>query len=453
MPVSPRKADAHTFACETYSSLNSHDMLNHGKWLFLCAAVLILHACDKDGDAVLPEAEFTLTIENIIPATDHLHSGTTGFLAPGESESFSFDAGRGTYLSFATMFVQSNDLFYAFGPDGLALYDASGTARTGDVTADVDLWDAGTEVNEEPGTGPNQAPRQSGPDTGVDENGNVVLVADSGDGFAYPEDEEVIRVSLAHNGGTTFTVTIDNISNSGSFATPLAPGVWAVHGEATSLFNSGEPAPAGLEGLAEDGTNQMLFDILAASTGYTSPLAPGVWVVHSSTITPLFDNGDTDRGLGLEALAEDGDPGPLATSIDGLAGTTSSGIFNTPAGSSSPGPAPPGGSYSVTFTARDGDALSFATMLVHTNDLFFSPGENGIPLFSNGVARTGDITSMVMLWDAGTEVNEYPGAGNNQPARGGPDTGDDENGAVRVVDDNFSYPAVSQMVRISLSIR
>jgi len=38
-----------------------------------------------------------------------------------------------------------------------------GNPRTGDVTADVQLWDAGTEVNMEPGVGADQPPRQSAP--------------------------------------------------------------------------------------------------------------------------------------------------------------------------------------------------------------------------------------------------------------------------------------------------
>ena len=60
---------------------------------------------------------------------------------------------KGSYLSFANMFVKSNDLFYGFADTGLALYDANGDAVTGDVTMHVQLWDAGTEVNQEPGNG------------------------------------------------------------------------------------------------------------------------------------------------------------------------------------------------------------------------------------------------------------------------------------------------------------
>ena len=56
-------------------------------------------------------------------------------------------------------------MLFRSGEDGLALYDMS-HPLDGDVTGRVMLYDAGTEVNEAPGRGPNQAPRQGGPDTG-----------------------------------------------------------------------------------------------------------------------------------------------------------------------------------------------------------------------------------------------------------------------------------------------
>jgi hypothetical protein len=92
------------------------------------------------------------------------------------------------------MFGQSNDLFYAFGDAGLALFDATGAAMTGDVTSYVALWDAGTEANQWPGVGPDQAPRQAGPDTGADDP--VATVRPVSDGFTYPAVDHVVRVTL-----------------------------------------------------------------------------------------------------------------------------------------------------------------------------------------------------------------------------------------------------------------
>ena len=118
-------------------------------------------------------------------------------------------------------------------------------------------------------------------------------------------------------------------------------------------------------------------------------------------------------------------------------------------GADGPGVLLPGNSYEFTFDAQEGDYLSFATMLVHSNDLFYSPSEMGIPLFVSGTPLSGDITSNIMLYDAGTEVNELPGVGLHQPAR--LNGGEDENGNVRIVNDGFTYPAVSSVVKITIT--
>jgi hypothetical protein len=54
----------------------------------------------------------------------------------------------------------------------------------------ISLWDAGTEINQEPGTGPDQPLRQSGPDTGPSESAAVDLI-DHRDNFTYGSALEV----------------------------------------------------------------------------------------------------------------------------------------------------------------------------------------------------------------------------------------------------------------------
>jgi hypothetical protein len=108
-------------------------------------------------------------------------------------QSFEIAARPGDRLFLAAMFVQSNDLFYAPGPEGIALFDAKGQPFSGEVALQLKLWDAGTEVNEQPGLGANQAPRQATPESGVAENGTVHLVDD---GFAYPATADVVRVTI-----------------------------------------------------------------------------------------------------------------------------------------------------------------------------------------------------------------------------------------------------------------
>lgn len=119
-----------------------------------------------------------------------------GPLLPGGVYEFSFEAAPGYALSFATMFVQSNDWFFAPAESGIALFNGNGDPVSGDVTSQVLLWNAGTEVDEEPGTGSYQAPRQPGPNSGVNEEGVVRLLAgDEAPHLTGP----VIRVTITIN--------------------------------------------------------------------------------------------------------------------------------------------------------------------------------------------------------------------------------------------------------------
>jgi hypothetical protein len=189
----------------------------------------------------------------------------------------------------------------------------------------------------------------------------------------------------------------------------------------------------------------------ADQSAITTPFAPGVWAVHTAA-DPLFSAGQADRGSGLEALAEDGDPSALAAALASQVGISTSGAFNTPVGATEPGPLPPGGAYEFTVVAVPGDRLSFATMFVQSNDLFYAPDGAGIALFnSDGTPMSGDVTALVMLWDAGTEVNQEPGVGPDQaPRQAGPNTGPAEGRAVQIVSDEFSYPDTSATIRVTI---
>jgi hypothetical protein len=116
-----------------------------------------------------------------------------GPITPGKAYEFTVSASPGQRLTIAMMFGQSNDLFYAPGDKAIALFDGSGRPVTADITNQLYLWDAGTEVNEEPGLGVNQAPRQTGPNAGTMENGVVRLVKDT---FKYPSTQQVVRVTV-----------------------------------------------------------------------------------------------------------------------------------------------------------------------------------------------------------------------------------------------------------------
>jgi len=82
--------------------------------------------------------------------------------------------------------------------------------------------------------------------------------------------------------------------------------------------------------------------------------------------------------------------------------------FNVIGGDTTP-PTHPVKTVTVHFHGGMNHKLFFTIMSGTSNDWFYTPDDDGIELFSGGSALEGDITSMVCLWDAGTEINEYPG--------------------------------------------
>lgn len=115
-----------------------------------------------------------------------------GPLTPGQKYEFQISAQPGQLLSTAWMFGQSNDLFYS-NDRPIALFSATGKPVSAEMTTQLSLWDAGTEVNEEPGLGPNQGPRQATPDAGVTESQGIAHVRDR---YMYPSIGDVLRLTI-----------------------------------------------------------------------------------------------------------------------------------------------------------------------------------------------------------------------------------------------------------------
>lgn len=311
-------------------------------------------------------------------------------------------------LTLAAMVVKSNDVFLAFGPEGVALLDGNGMARSvADISADMAralaVWDAGTEANEVPGVGPNQVQQQAAANTGpADPDNTVRLYADHTNDLAGGNLGGFTNLSIVNSGDMTFDVTLTNSSASTAYPGILTPLLWAVHDNSVMLFQTGMPASAG-----------------------------------------------------LESLAEDGDGSTLLTALQGMAGVSASGV----AGS---GPIMSGGAFTATVTVdADHRYLSLANMVVPSNDTFAAFGPSGIALLNeDGMPRSdeelaADIAAEFIAWDAGTERNQAGAAGADQaPHQSGPNTGADEgNGFVRLLGNNdsvWSYPNVSDVVRVTI---
>jgi Spondin_N. len=478
--------------------------------LLIACAGLVIAGCDSSGDNGTADPEtFEVTLENVGSGAPILKSGAftpsdvindnnnLPPLEPGEAFQFSFTAGpneipgSGMRLSFASMFVQSNDVYYAFEPGGLSLFDGSGNpigmSSPADVTGSVSLYDAGTEVDQEPGTGADQAPRQENVGDGMDENGTVARIEenDNGvledDGFTYPAVAEGIEMTVSSQkhagGGYQFTVTIDNVSDeTGATANDapivLSPGTYAVHWAQTPSddpvtypgHTPGEEASDGIARIAEDGRPGSVEGVpgnhvgaLGELTGVTVPLSPGAAAVHSDNVS-LFETGTSASG-GIEAIAEDGRPngavegdagspaGNLVASLTGTDGIESIAPFGG-------GPIPPGNEVSFNVEATPGDRLSLATMYIQSNDLFYATPQEGIALYdSNDQPIDREID--VALYDAGTEGDQEPGVGLEQaPRQSSLNTGPSGEGSVTQVsgsNDGYSYPATGDIIRVTIT--
>jgi hypothetical protein len=192
-------------------------------------------------------------------------------------------------------------------------------------------------------------------------------------------------------------------------------------------------------------------DGLTAADGskYPFALSPGMFVVTNDNMN-FFKAGKKAKN-GLEEQAEDGNPELLSKNLLTSVGSSKMGIFNMPVGAEKAAPILPGGAYEFTFTAQEGMKLNFITMYGQSNDLFYAP-ERAIDLFINGEALSGDITGKLMLWDAGTEVNQAPGIGDQQaPRQKAANTGTTEKGVVNTVKDNFSYPNTKDVLKVTVA--
>ena len=485
---------------------------------------------------------FDVTIENVGGVTPITKSGVftpadeaTGNnmppLTPGEAFEFSFEVGQselpqtGMALSFASMFIQSNDAYYAFGPGGLPLFkegDDPNTDRDNtpiglnspdNVTDEVGLYDAGTEVDQQPGSGSDQAPRQDAFDQGPNENGTVTLIEDiNGDGdleddangngqldtdnneFKYPATDDVLDVTVSsqmddETGSIQFTVRIENTGgpttvNGAPFV--ISPGTFAAHFDQTPGgdevafpgHNAGQGAAAGpgIEAIAEDGrpTGKLdsdtkpgepagnHFATLSGLTGVTVPLSPGAYAAHTDAVQ-AFATGESASD-GIEGVAEDGTPGTLGGELEASESDDirDAGVFNTPDGAGEAGPLAPGNSYSFEVDAQPGERLSFATMYIQSNDLFYGVQPEGLPLFSSDAPLNGAVTEEVILYDAGTEGDEEPGTGLNQaPRQSGANTGPAGEGSIVKVtntdsdrfleDGGFAYEETENVVKVTIT--
>ncbi len=425
-----------------------------GCWLLTALITLSAGSCKKNDDGTTAPQMATITIDNVLNSKPLVESGlfkgagTPALILPGQSVSIRFSAAKGEALSFATMYGWSNDLFFAPENPGIAVYDATGNPIQGDVSTQVKLWDNGTRLNQAPGaavTHPGTADTKSIAEVaGADAQGNAYLPA-----------SRLVKATLAYEGNSYFTLTLQNNSGGTANETPMSPGVWAVSYivgggllNAAPLYTKGQPTANGLTSIAEAGDNTALGAYTTGITGIFTPLSPVLVVVYNGIDNPLYKTGENDRGEGLKQLAQQGNADILAASLKTKTGVKA--VYVLPAADTKVllpvigGKA--GGSVSQQLKVVKGDRIAIATMYGFSNDWFFASSGNGVD-----ATTTGDISQSIGLYDNGTAIDQFPGAGITQfNLAGTPLTDSKVIAAVPNPNPFTTLPALTDMIRVKL---
>jgi hypothetical protein len=107
-------------------------------------------------------------------------------MPPGGAASIHVELSADQRLSVALMFGQSNDVL-------VAALSVAPPAGGGELP--LSLWDVGTELNQEPGAGADQAPRQAAANTGAEEEAGVYEISgEDAQGWSWPDPATFVRL-------------------------------------------------------------------------------------------------------------------------------------------------------------------------------------------------------------------------------------------------------------------
>lgn len=390
-------------------------------------ATFSLSSCD-DRDNMMENLsqQRTITFENVVVPKDFVQSGRfqgagTPIIAPGQSVTIKFSAGKAQSLMFATMYGASKDWFFVSKQPGIKLFDNNGNAITGDVSSEVLLWDNGTKNNA----------------TGQAENNPIAQVPGV-------NASQLMKLDLAFDDASSeFTLTITNTSGGTANETPFSPGVWAVSNyNGSQLLN---PAPfftpnalsnPEITDIAQMGNTDKMVTKLNANTGIMTGLSPALVVVYRGEKNPIYELGQLDAGKGLKEISQFGDVSKLQNSLQSLPNVK--GVYV--AGNA---PVSPGQKISTSFEANSEDKIAYVTMFGFSNDWFFANEE---VINTNTI---GDISTKTSLFDSGTGVNQYPGAGNHQALFGG--MPQPENIVISKVGNEYPVPPVQNVIKVTIN--
>jgi hypothetical protein len=151
---------------------------------------------------------------------------------------------------------------------------------------------------------------------------------------------------------------------------------------------------AAVPAVAEEGPPPRTYEVTITATSFGQPLSPPVVATHRPGVA-LFEVGELASD-GIIAIAEDGNAAPAADALSGSPLVTDVAVLApiAPLGTRIDVPM----AQSVEVTARPGDRLSIAGMLICTNDGFVGVDRLRVP-------RVGERTVELGTYDAGSEAN------------------------------------------------
>lgn len=387
-----------------------------------------LSSCsDSDSNMMDMSIQRTITFENVVNPKDFVESGSfqgTGnppIIMPGQSVSIKFSAGKAQSLMFATMYGASKDWFFASKQPGIKLFDGNGNAITGDVSSEVLLWDNGSKDDI----------------TGQAESKPIMQVPNV-------TASKLMKLNLAYNDVTSeFTLMITNTSGGTANQTPFSPGVWAVSNyngsqllNNTPFFTPNALSNPEITDIAQGGDITKMKMKLEANTGIMTGLSPALVVVYRGDKNPIYELGKIDNGMGLKEIAQFGNVTKLQNSLKSLPNVKAVYIAGN-------APVSPGNKVMTSFKADQGDKIAYATMFGFSNDWFYANEQ------SLDAAVKGDLTSKTTLFDSGTGIDQYPGAGNHQALFGG--TPQSESNPISKVGTLFPIPAVQNVIKVTVN--
>jgi len=363
--------------------------------------------------------ENTAVIKDFVESGTFRGTGTPPVVFPGQTINFKFHAGKGQRLMFTTMYGASKDWFFAPENPGIALYNESGLPITGDISNQIKLWDNGSKDNM----------------TGAVESKPITMVT-------MVNASSLMKLNLSYQADLSeFTLSISNTSGGTTNETPFSPGVWAISNVLGGALLNNEPfykmgmlTNPEITAIAEGGNNIPLATKTMTATGVITGLSPVLIVVYQGNMNPIFQAGTKDMNNGLKEVAQMGDPAKLKNYLMQKQGIKKVYVAGD-------APIAPGAKVSVQIESNPGDKIAYVTMFGYSNDWFYA-NEGEV-----SAQTKGDLTAKTALFNDGTAVDQYPGAGNNQALFGGKAILESKD--ISKVGTMYPVPQVSSVIKVS----